>query len=216
MRSLYSLLQPELIEAHGYVAETHQICTEDGYYLTAHRVLLSNDRVPSNDTIINTDAAVIDSKNSEDCNSSGSPDCQRIVESLESYINLDSKLPVIVNHGILSSSADWVLLGPQKSLGQYHQITILLFHFLNFLYFVSLLFIHYSQPLIIYTKISSIILTKIKYINGIIIIRLQIINILKLIIWFFIFFSCYSICPLRQWIRRLAPERSWKYLLQIS
>ncbi|KYN32149.1 Lipase 3, partial [Trachymyrmex septentrionalis] len=63
---------PELIEAHGYIAETHQICTEDGYYLTVHRVL-PNDRVPS-------------------------------------------VPPVIINHGLASSSADWVLLGPHKAL----------------------------------------------------------------------------------------------------
>ncbi|KYQ54206.1 Lipase 3 [Trachymyrmex zeteki] len=63
---------PELIEAHGYVAETHQICTEDGYYLTVHQI-------------------------------SG---C---------YIS-SSRLPVIINHGLVSSSADWVLLGPHKAL----------------------------------------------------------------------------------------------------
>lgn len=110
-----------MIEAHGYLAETHQICTEDGYYLTAHRVLSSNDRVPSmslNDTIINTDTAVIDNKNSDNCNSSDSPNYQRILESLECCnTNPDSKVPVIINHGIFSSSADWVLLGPQKALG---------------------------------------------------------------------------------------------------
>lgn len=27
--------------------------------------------------------------------------------------------PILVNHGLLSSSADWVLLGPQKALGKY-------------------------------------------------------------------------------------------------
>lgn len=108
-----------MIEAHGYVAETHQICTEDDYYLTVHRVLSPNDRVPSMplnaDTIKNTDAAV-DNKNNEDRNSSVSPNCQRILESLD-YTSPGSKLPVILSHGILSSSADWVLLGPQKALG---------------------------------------------------------------------------------------------------
>lgn len=110
---------PELIEAHGYVAETHQICTQDDYYLTVHRVLSSRDRVPSSvplnaDTIANADATVIN-KSSEDLNSSISSDYHRILETLGCTIP-SSKLPVILNHGILSSSADWVLLGPQKAL----------------------------------------------------------------------------------------------------
>lgn len=109
-------LQPELIEAHGYIAETHQICTEDGYYLTVHRVLSSNDRVPNADIIINhTDAAVID-KNNEDHNSSVSPDYHRILETVGYNTNPGSKLPIIINHGLISSSADWVLLGPNKAL----------------------------------------------------------------------------------------------------
>lgn len=111
-------LQPELIKAHGYVAETHQICTEDGYYLTVHRVLSSNDRVSSPlNADINTDAAVTDNKSSDSIdNSSVSPNCHRILETLECCTSPDSKLPVIINHGILSSSADWVLLGPDKAL----------------------------------------------------------------------------------------------------
>lgn len=109
-------LQPELIEAHGYIAETHQICTEDGYFLTVHRVLSSNDRVPNADTILNTDATVIDNKNSEDYNSSVSPDCHRILETLGYNTSPSSKLPIIINHGLVSSSADWVLLGPHKAL----------------------------------------------------------------------------------------------------
>lgn len=114
-------LQSELIEAHGYLAETHQICTEDGYYLTVHRVLSSNDRVPSmplnDDTIRNTDAAVINNKSNEDHNPSVSSNRHQILETLKCYTSPGSKLPVIINHGILSSSADWVLLGPQKSIG---------------------------------------------------------------------------------------------------
>jgi len=81
-----------------------------------HRVL-SNDQVPLNDdTIRNTDATVIDNKSSED-NSSVSSNCHRILETLGCYTSPGSKLPVIVNHGLLSSSADWVLLGPHKALG---------------------------------------------------------------------------------------------------
>ncbi|XP_011870620.1 PREDICTED: lipase 3-like [Vollenhovia emeryi] len=116
----HMMTTPDLIEAHGYVAETHQICTEDGYYLTAHRVLSSNDRVPSvplnADTITNNDEAVTDNKSSEDRNSSVSPDGSRILETLECCTSPGVKLPIIINHGLLSSSADWVLLGPNKSL----------------------------------------------------------------------------------------------------
>ncbi|XP_012536620.1 lipase 3 isoform X2 [Monomorium pharaonis] len=109
------MTMPELIKAHGYVAETHQICTQDDYYLTVHRVLSSNDRVPLNaDSIINTDITVIENKSSKDRNSSVSPDC-RILETL-GCTSSSSKLPIIISHGILSSSADWVLLGPQKAL----------------------------------------------------------------------------------------------------
>ena len=108
-------MQPELIEAHGYIAETHQICTEDGYYLTVHRVL-PNDRVPSvslNADIINTDADVM---NSEDHNLSTSAESYQLLKTSGCYIT-SSRPPVIINHGLASSSADWVLLGPHKALG---------------------------------------------------------------------------------------------------
>ncbi|XP_011695877.1 PREDICTED: lipase 3-like [Wasmannia auropunctata] len=109
---------PELIETHGYAAETHQICTEDGYYLTVHRVL-SNDRVPSVslnvDAIIKTNTAGIANEN-EDRNLSVSTDCHRVLETHGCHISPSSKLPVIINHGLVSSSADWVLLGPDKAL----------------------------------------------------------------------------------------------------
>ncbi|KAG5307850.1 LIP3 Lipase, partial [Pseudoatta argentina] len=105
---------PELIEAHGYIAETHQICTEDDYYLTVHRVL-PNDRVPSvslNADIINTDATVM---NSEDHNLSISAESYQLLETSGSCIS-SSRSPVILNHGLICSSADWVLLGPHKAL----------------------------------------------------------------------------------------------------
>jgi len=87
--------------------------------LTVHRVL-SNDRMTLNANIINTDATVIDNKNSKKinkkCNSSVSADCHRILETLGYYTSTGSKLPVIINHGIMSSSAHWLLLGPHKAL----------------------------------------------------------------------------------------------------
>ncbi|EFN70010.1 Lipase 3 [Camponotus floridanus] len=106
---------PELIKAHGYIPEIHHIWTEDGYCLNVHRVISSNDQVPiKTDSITNIDTAVINNS-SEDFNSSVTPDCHRVLEALKSS-GADSKLPVIVNHGLISSSADWVLLGPRKAL----------------------------------------------------------------------------------------------------
>lgn len=111
-------MQPELIKAHGYIPETHYIWTEDGYCLNVHRVISSNDQVPiKTDSTTNIDTTVTDN-NSEDSDSSASPDCHRVLEALKSS-GASSKLPVIVNHGIVSSSADWVLLGPRKALGYY-------------------------------------------------------------------------------------------------
>lgn len=111
-------MQPELIKAHGYIPEIHHIWTEDGYCLNVHRVLSSNDQVSiKTDSITNTDTVVIDN-NSEDSNSSATSDCDRILEALKSS-GADSKVPVIINHGLMSSSADWVLLGPHKALGYF-------------------------------------------------------------------------------------------------
>lgn len=121
-------MQPELIEAHGYISETHHIWTEDGYCLNVHRVLSSNDQAPiKTDSITNIDTIIIDN-NSEDSDSSASPDCHRVLEALESS-GASSKLPVIINHGLVSSSADWILLGPRKALGYYFSF-FLLFIFL--------------------------------------------------------------------------------------
>ncbi|KAL6440421.1 hypothetical protein ACFW04_003148 [Cataglyphis niger] len=104
---------PELIKTHGYISETHHIWTEDGYCLNVHRVLSPRDQVSIKaESIINIDTAVIDN-NSKDSNLSTSPDYHRVLETLE---YADSRLPVIVSHGLISSSADWVLLGPHKAL----------------------------------------------------------------------------------------------------
>lgn len=84
---------PELIRAHGYVAETHHIWTEDGYCLDVHRVLPPKSQGnPSNDLNEN------DVKNLNDKNVT------------------EARVPILIHHGLLSSSADWVLLGPKKAL----------------------------------------------------------------------------------------------------
>lgn len=113
-------MQPELIKAHGYIPEIHHVWTEDGYCLEMHRVLSPNDRVSSTsihrNTIINNDTDITSNIN-KDYNLSSSSECNEALESHEACINIDMKLPVLVNHGLLSSSADWVLLGPHKALG---------------------------------------------------------------------------------------------------
>ncbi|XP_012225601.1 lipase 3-like isoform X2 [Linepithema humile] len=64
--------------------------------------------------IIDTKTTIInDNKNSD---LSASSNCHRVLETLESCSTNNSKLPVIISHGLISSSADWVLLGPHKAL----------------------------------------------------------------------------------------------------
>lgn len=66
---------PELIIYHGYSVETHTILTDDGYFLTVHRIPFSKDK--------------------------------------------PKKVPyktVLLHHGLLGSSADWVITGPEKAL----------------------------------------------------------------------------------------------------
>lgn len=66
--------QPELIEKHGYPAETYQIETPDNYLLTMHRI-------PS---------GVVGQSNGK---------------------------VAFLQHGLICSSADWVIAGPGKGLG---------------------------------------------------------------------------------------------------
>ncbi|XP_026318135.1 lipase 3-like [Hyposmocoma kahamanoa] len=66
---------PQLIVFHGYSVETHTVLTDDGYFLTVHRIPFSK-------------------KNPK-------------------------KLPektVLLHHGLLGSSADWIITGPKKAL----------------------------------------------------------------------------------------------------
>ncbi|XP_014486359.1 PREDICTED: lipase 3-like isoform X2 [Dinoponera quadriceps] len=105
----------ELIESHGYIAETHHIWTEDDYRLDVHRVLPPDDRIPSVSLEAHTVdwTAVIDYDKNH--NSSIPPEsCDRVSEA--PGIVASSKVPVLVFHGLLSSSADWVLLGSHNAL----------------------------------------------------------------------------------------------------
>ncbi|KAL7291979.1 hypothetical protein TKK_0014266 [Trichogramma kaykai] len=68
----------QLICKHGYLAESHQVETADGYLLTVHRI-------PGHD----------------------------------SEISFNGKPVVLLQHGLLGSSADWVMLGPNQSLAYY-------------------------------------------------------------------------------------------------
>ncbi|XP_033217101.1 lipase 3-like [Belonocnema kinseyi] len=95
---------PELITKHGYIAETHHVWTEDGYRLELHRVLSRNQ---DNDKIKNPKLR------DPNCNI----ESEKVpLEGPFSKKRISKRPPILVNHGLLSSSADWVLLGPQKAL----------------------------------------------------------------------------------------------------
>ena len=104
--NLISHLQPELITKHGYIAETHHVWTEDGYRLELHRLLPRS----------------LDTKKVENGQEYTDPNFNLESDKLSVEIlntkNQISRPPVLINHGLLSSSADWVLLGPQKALGK--------------------------------------------------------------------------------------------------
>ncbi|CAB0032504.1 unnamed protein product [Trichogramma brassicae] len=68
----------QLICKHGYLAESHQVETADGYLLTVHRI-------PGH----------------------------------YSETSFNGKPVVLLQHGLLGSSADWVMLGPNQSLAYY-------------------------------------------------------------------------------------------------
>ncbi|XP_054002055.1 lipase 3-like isoform X1 [Hylaeus anthracinus] len=92
---------PELIDTHGYKSETHQIWTEDGYCLDVHRVLPP--KTDENEYCKNNVNIVHNRKITEYTN-------------YEFTQNTKARVPVLIQHGVLSSSADWVLLGPKKAL----------------------------------------------------------------------------------------------------
>lgn len=109
-------LQPELIEVHGYIAETHYVWTEDDYRLDVHRVLPADDRISPVSLDTHTIGWTVVNDGSTNHNSSVSPEsCHRVSETPDK--NASSKVPVLIIHGLLSSSADWVLLGSHNALG---------------------------------------------------------------------------------------------------
>lgn len=80
-----SLTVPEIIRYWGYPAESHEVLTDDGYYLTVHRI------------------------------PHGHNDAFRNNLSKQKH---QKKRPVFfLQHGLLSSSANWVTNLPKQSLG---------------------------------------------------------------------------------------------------
>ena len=109
-------LQPELITKHGYIAETHYVWTEDGYRLELHRVVKKPQMTNSETTPMeNCNDKISELLNTEN----GSKLSEALgLEIKEEDSNIPKvKPPVLINHGLLSSSADWVLLGPHRALG---------------------------------------------------------------------------------------------------
>lgn len=76
--------QPQLVTKYGYSSESHEVRTDDGYFLTVHRI-------------------------------SGG----------KKYPPKAGKAVVFLQHGILASSAVWVLAGPNKGLGELTALTII-------------------------------------------------------------------------------------------
>ncbi|KAI4494095.1 hypothetical protein M0802_009249 [Mischocyttarus mexicanus] len=110
---------PELIEHHGYIPETHYIWTEDDYCLTVHRIIgpkTSNVQLTNSNVTSNTEQTITDDLEKSTILNLDKSTLIDKPESIYPENKLLSRPPVIVNHGVLSSSADWVLLGPQKAL----------------------------------------------------------------------------------------------------
>ena len=88
-------MQVELITSKGYPAQTHYVTTDDGYVLALHRIPGGKQnysgKVPK-------------------------PKCHQ--QPWQPDIALGAKKPaVFLQHGILSSSADWVINLANESLG---------------------------------------------------------------------------------------------------
>lgn len=111
---------PELIAHHGYTSETHHTWTEDGYCLTIHRIVASkrSQTYSTNCNVISNRVETVINDLEGDIKLNVSESLKNLQESKSicSENNPLSRPPVIIHHGILSSSADWVLLGPQKAL----------------------------------------------------------------------------------------------------
>ena len=85
-----------MIRAEGYDVEVHQVITADGYVLTLHRITGRTGEARS----VAKKPAVIGVKKFY-------------------YLSLKRMFEkVLVNHGLLCSSADWVMGAPDKSLGR--------------------------------------------------------------------------------------------------
>lgn len=85
----------KIIQRHHYPCEGHEVRTEDNYLLTLHRIPRGRD----------PDA---------DWPSQHLDDDENILKA--TIPSPKKKSPVYLQHGILGSSADWIIHGPEKSL----------------------------------------------------------------------------------------------------
>lgn len=93
-----------MITRDGFYAEEHKITTEDGYILTAHRVL----KYSSSNTADNNSVAYI---NGTDYNNTAYDNFDYNKDPSD-----DDREVVILLHGLFFSSADWLLLGSDNAL----------------------------------------------------------------------------------------------------
>ncbi|XP_069680361.1 lipase 3-like [Periplaneta americana] len=97
------LQTPQLVVKYGYPMETHTVLTADGYFLTLHRIPHGRSNVTTTDELNATESEV-DSNSTETAWQSNE-------------VETEERRPVVfVQHGLLSSSADWVVMGPGKAL----------------------------------------------------------------------------------------------------
>lgn len=98
-----TLPAPLMIKMEGYPVESHQVLTKDGYTLTMHRIPFGRGH-----------------ESLSPASSSRTPRSSTSVFGNNSEIYGDGvplRIPVLVQHGVLCSSADWVMGAPERSLG---------------------------------------------------------------------------------------------------
>ncbi|TRY66064.1 hypothetical protein TCAL_17348 [Tigriopus californicus] len=118
-----TLPAPLMIKMEGYPIESHQVMTKDGYTLTMHRIPFgSGHRSPMSTTSFSSSSTSYSATfSSSSPSSSRTPRSGNVAVGNSSQSNghgVPLRIPVLVQHGVLCSSADWVMGTPERSLGK--------------------------------------------------------------------------------------------------